>query len=462
MAAIVSRARWAFLLLLPAADKISTPEARARERHRRAAMTAIAAAFAKFVSVGTALISIPLTLHYLGAERYGMWMVMSSLVAVLSFADLGLGNGVLNAVASAYGRDDRLAIQAYVSSGFFALILVAGVIVALFVFAYPFVPWYRLFNVESPLARLESGPALAVFVACFALAVPIGIVQRVQMGLQQGFMASLWQGGGSLLGLVGIIAAIHLEAGLPWLVLAFAGAPLTAGLLNSLFFFGRLRPDIAPRWRTVSRDAITQIARTGLLFFVLQVVVAVAYASDNLIIAQIIGAPAVAQYAVPERMFSLVTMILAMALSPLWPAYGEANSRGDSTWVRRTLKHSLIVSMCTATVLATILVLAGPRLIQLWVGHTINPPFMLLAAFGIWKVIEAGGNATAMFLNGINAMRVQIILAVVMAVSAFSLKLFLIPRVGIAGAVWATVIAYIICMALPLAVYIPRVIRSTK
>src|SRR5689334_22756939 len=100
---------------------MSTPEGRAQERHRRVALSTLASVAAKIISVGTALISVPLALNYLGAERYGMWMTMSSLVAMLSFADFGIGNGVVNAVANAHGRDQIVEIRNYISSGFFVL-----------------------------------------------------------------------------------------------------------------------------------------------------------------------------------------------------------------------------------------------------------------------------------------------------------------------------------------------------
>ena len=77
----------------------ATQEGRAKERHRRIVLSAIASAMAKIISITTALISVPLTLHYLGPERYGMWMTISSLAALLAFADLGIGNGMLNAIA---------------------------------------------------------------------------------------------------------------------------------------------------------------------------------------------------------------------------------------------------------------------------------------------------------------------------------------------------------------------------
>ena len=88
----------------------------AAARERRALVSAMSAAAAKLVNVATLLISVPMTLHYLGPERYGLWMAMSSAVYVLSFADLGIGNALINYVANAYGRDDRPSIREAVST----------------------------------------------------------------------------------------------------------------------------------------------------------------------------------------------------------------------------------------------------------------------------------------------------------------------------------------------------------
>src|ERR1700685_3295376 len=68
---------------------LSTADGRSQDRYRRAFRTTIVSALSKIVTVLTSLISVPLTLHYLGVERYGLWMTISSLIACLSFADLG-------------------------------------------------------------------------------------------------------------------------------------------------------------------------------------------------------------------------------------------------------------------------------------------------------------------------------------------------------------------------------------
>ena len=54
----------------------------------------------------------------------------------------------------------------------------------------------------------------------------------------------------------------------------------------------------------------------------------------------------------PAQMFGLISTVLAMALSPLWPAYGEAIARGDHDWVKQTLYRSIILSVGVAACLS--------------------------------------------------------------------------------------------------------------
>lgn len=438
----------------------SCEQGRAQERYRRLALSASATALAKLITVGTTLITVPLTLHYLGIERYGMWMAMSSVIAMLSFADLGMGNGILTAVAESNGRDDRDAIRRIISSGYLILGLIGALLAAAFFAFYPYCDWGHLFNVHSSQASAEAGPALAVLVAALALNVPLGIVQRVQAGLQQGFSASLWQCLGSLLGLVAVLTAIHGEAALPWLVAGMVGGPLVAASINTIQFFGFARRDLRPAPGDLAADNIGRIARCGFWFLILQIAVSLAYASDNFVIAQVLGAGAVTAYAVPEKMFALITVLVGMALGPLWPAYGEAIARGDGSWVLQTLKRSIAGAVAISALLACALILFGNQIMSIWVGPAVAPPWTLFAVLGVWKVTEAAGSALAMFLNGANLLRLQAVLAATMACAAIVLKFFLVQRLGVAGAVFATTICYAVFVLAPWSFLLPRIARD--
>lgn len=433
--------------------------ARGAERNRRALLTGSVSTLARAVQVGTTLITIPLTLKYLGNERFGLWMTISSVMAMASFADFGVGNGVLNTVAKAFGKDDLEGIRTAVSSGFALLSSIAVLLLLSFFSIFQFINWGNFLGVHSPLARSEAGPALAVFATCFALNISMDVVQRVQLGLQQGYRYSSWQLCGSMAGLIGVLCGIWFRVGLPVLVIAIAGAPVFSTILNAIHFFGFLRPDLRPSLRLVSKDAISQIARLGGLFFVLQVVVGIAFSADNFILARMLGAASVAEYAIPQRMFALVTMLSGMLVAPLWPAYGEAISRGHIEWVRRTLRRSLLIVLGATSAASSFLLLFSHQILHLWVGNRVHPSLFLLLGLAIWTVIGCCGDALAMFMNGGEVIIFQVVVASIFGIGCLVTKVLFVHRFGVSGVPWATISAYLLLSALPCALYVPMFIR---
>ena len=439
---------------------ISTAEGRSKERYRRAGLTALGALAGKGLSFLTILISMPLTLHYLGAERFGMWMTISSALAMLVFVDLGIGNALLNLVSEANGKDVPELANRLVSTAFFAVATISAGLAVLFTLAYPFVAWSRVFNVTSERAIAESGPALAVCAACFFASLPLNIAKRVQLGYQDGVLNDIWSGTGNVAALIGILIVIYLRGGLPWLVLAFSGGPLLATFMNGFLLFGFQRPWLRPKSDNFSRESARRLLGLGSMFFLVQISMCLAFLSDNIIIAHVIDAKAVAQYVVPQRMFGMVAMLIGLLLGPLWPAYGEAIARGDHEWVRRTFRRSLQYAVLVSGAAAVVFVIFGHGIVQLWVGRSINPSLMLLIGFGIWTVMSSAGNAIAMFLNGAGILRFQIGIALLMAIAAVCLKILLAARMGVAGIIWGTDIAYFMAALAPCAWFVPSFLNA--
>lgn len=434
----------------------TTAEGRSDERFRRAGLTATTSAAAKGIALVTTAVSVPLTLNYLGSERFGLWMTLSALVAFLGFTDLGIGNSLLNNVAHAAGRNDRTLIRANVSSGIAMLLAVAVGFALLFAFAYGRVPWAHLFNVTSATATEEAGPAAAVLVGCFLANLPISALPQVRFGLQQGYVNSMFVGIGNIAGLVLLVIATHMQLGLPWLVLAMAGAPVLATLVNG-FALAAQSPWIRPTFRDVDSAVVRTLLRIGLLFLVLQLAAAVAFTSNSLILAAMLGPSAVADYAVVSKLFLIPTLLVGLAVSPLWPAYREAIGRGDLAWVRRTFDRSVRMSLSVAGSTSVLLVLLGLPIIAAWVGtSTIQPSFGLVLAIGMWTTLAAVGNAVAMLLNGAQVMRFQVVIATTMAAANIMLSVALTSQIGVSGVVWGSVVAFTLVELVPVAFYLPR------
>jgi O-antigen/teichoic acid export membrane protein len=428
---------------------VSTPAGRSEERLRRVVLSTGTSVLARVITAFTALISVPLTIHYLGTERYGLWMTVSSVITLLGFADLGMGSGLVNAVAEANGHNDRQVAQQAVSSTFFFLSAIAVLVLTTFFMLYSFISWPRIFNVTSDLAARESGPAMAVFILCFALSLPLGVAQRVQMGYQEGFLSSLWQCAGSVLGLLALLVAVRVNAGLPWLVLALAGAPVLAAGLNWLVEFGKRRMWLMPAIHRFLWSAGKAILSNGLLFFVLSVLYLVGIASDNLIIAQVLGAEAVASYAVTQKLFTALQFFSFVSYA-LWPAFGEALARSDYVWAQRTYNRSLWLGMGMGVATIMPLLLFGQRIITWWAGAAVVPSGMLLVGSAGWFLVSSFGAATSPLLySRATLLRKQVGFHALATFFSLGLKVVFAHLWQASGVIWGGVVGYGIFFVIP-------------
>jgi len=411
-------------------------------------------------SFAVLLLSVPLTLSFLNPVRFGMWMTLASVVALLGATDLGVGNGVLNTIAHAFGQGDRAAARRYLASGLVALTAIATVFGVLFVAAYSIVPWAHLYNVSSdPVAASEAGPATAVFVATFLVGLPLGLVGQVRSAFQEGFVQSAFAGLGNVITLALLLVATWSRASLPILVLAMTAGPIVAAVINLVVLLRRQRRWLTPGWADVSISALRSVMGVGLGFMVLQIAYAVAFSADPLIVAQVIGPAAVADYSVVYRLFSIPAGLAVIAMIPLWPAYREAISRSDIRWVRLTLRRSLLIVLAATVPLAICLMIAGPAVVDVWTHGELTPIFGLYIAFAALTISYAVANVFSIFLNGAQAMRFQICTWVPMAVLNVVASVYLASRIGVAGVAFGSVIAVVALLIIPAAIYVRRLLR---
>ena len=454
-------ARYRRLLRLKPFDT-TTLEGRSAERYRRIAWSTALSMVARFVGMGTGLITVPLVGGYLGAERYGIWLQMSSFVAALGPLDLGIGLGLLTVVSDAFGRDDREAARRAISTAAAMLSMIASLALVAFGILYFVVPWARVFNVDTPIAVSEAGPAAAVLFGAFALGLPLGIVGQVQLAHQSGYISSAWAIVGNLGSFAALLAIIALHGSLPLLVLALTGVGLVAAILNGWFLFRRQRPWLIPRLRDVDLRTARPLLKTGSLFLVLQLTGLVAYSLDNVVIAQIMGASAVQEYAVPTKLFVLAPTLLSYVLVPLWPAYRESMARGDSAWVKRTLRRSVVLAALVNIPSTVFLVIAGTFLLHVWVGSLVHPTMLLLLGLGTWTIMNTLNGPFAMLLNGANIIGFQAGCSILMAIANVTISILLVQRIGVSGAVYGSVISQLFFVLIPELWYVRRLLRRLE
>ena len=161
-----------------------------RERYRRAGMTVTTSYIAKGLTMLMGFVSVPLTVHYLGAERYGVWLTISSLLMWVALTDFGLaGNSLVNVLSEAVGNDDRESARHYAASAFWALVTIALIIGGVFMAAFHSIPWRAIFRVSDATSTQELESTCALVLTLFVINLPLSLLRSLYNAHQDGYLA---------------------------------------------------------------------------------------------------------------------------------------------------------------------------------------------------------------------------------------------------------------------------------
>lgn len=448
-----------------------TEAGRRDERHRLAVLGAGASLVYRAAAALAVILSVRLTLPWLGAERFGVWATFASLVAMLSFLDLGVGNALVNRVAAARARDrsgdDGPSERTVIAAGLVTLVAFACAAAACLSLAAWVVPWHRVFRTEAAGALTDEAQRTAfVFAWLFGLQLIASGVLKILHGQQRMHVAQAVSAVFALISCATLWWASTVRAGVPELLLSVLGVQLLAGLVVLPMLWrstgtvpttgARSKSSMGATRNTSWRDEARALLGAGSLYLVLQIGTMIAWGADSLILASMNGAAMVAVYAVAQRLFQFASQPWSVVNAPLWAAYADAHVRGDRDYVRSTLKRSLRWTFAGAFSLAAMLGAAGPWLVPIWTGNALQVPVSVLVLFAVWCVVESVGNALAMYLNGCGIVRQQVVVVVAFVLLAIPAKIVGAWWGGAAGLLAASLVVYLLAVVLPYATLFRR------
>jgi O-antigen/teichoic acid export membrane protein len=407
---------------------------RGLERYRRAGITASTAFLSKALTIIIGLVSVPLTVHYLGPERYGVWLTISSLLTWMALTDFGIaGNALVNAISGAYGNDNRQMAQEYAASAFWALVGISLIVGGAMGFVFPWIPWRSVFRVSEHVATGELNTACALTILVFALNMPLNIVPSVYSAYQEGFVANLWAIGSNILALVGLIAVTHFRGGLPALILATSGTRIVVTSLNAVYLFaGRYRwlsPTVfAVRWVRVkhlmnlgSKYMLTQLASLGI------------YQSQPFIITQILGPAYVPIFVIAYKIITVPVDLSYIATTPFLSAFSEANARADWRWIRSAFRNVTLACMAIGIPLTLAIAYAGKFLVGWLAGPQLVPDWGVIGWLSIYTLISVVLMTTGQILCGLESVGTFAFSLCITAVAMTGLGILLAHTWGLAG-----------------------------
>lgn len=409
---------------------VNTEEGRAAERYRLAILSIFANVLSKGLSILVMVLSVSLTLPYLGAERFGIWMTIASFSNMLSFLDLGVGNALTNHIAQVAASNNSEKLRRAISGGLGFLLLMGTCMAGGLWIVAEFLPWERLIKMTDLSLVAESRQSAQLFAMLFGFNLFTSGLQRIFAGQQRSFEAHVVAALGSVMAIIGIFFATRYHSSIPVLLVVTLGSQSAAALVLLLILVRRRQFQLSGIFSAISTEKKC-LLNTGFLFFVLQIGTMIGWGADNLIISSFRGVGEVAVFSVVQRLFLFATMPLGMINAPLWGAYADASARGDKIFIRKTLERSMAFTACVSIIAAVCLYFGGPVIVAYWTKSVIVVPISVLAIYAVWSVLSSCADAFAMFMNGCNIIRPQMWGVVSLCLLSIPLKILLISKYGL-------------------------------
>ena len=433
-----------------------------RERYRRAGVTASTSYIAKGLTLLMGFVSVPLTVHYLGAERYGVWLTISSLLLWVALTDFGLaGYALVNVLSEAVGNDDRESAGHYAASAFWALATIALIIGVVFAAAFNFIPWRAVFRVSDATSTQELEWTCALVFALFVINLPLSLLRSIYNAHQDGYLANIWGIGSGVVSLLGLIIVTRLHGGLPQLVIAVSGVPALVLLANAYHAFVRRYPWLAPAPTAVRWICVRRLLTLGSKYMVMQLASLGIYQSQAMIITQTLGPSQVVIFVVAYKVIALPMDLAYMGTVPFVSAFGEAKARRDWSWIKSAYKNATFASVALGVPLAAALALVSKPVIIIWAGPAAVPDYHLVLWLFIYSALGIYFMMAGQLLCGVERLEPLALSLVLCALGCVALGVLFAPWWGLSGVAFAMAISKMVTFW-PLRAYVVRIFRGAS
>jgi O-antigen/teichoic acid export membrane protein len=448
------------VVIAPAPAASEPVDVRARQRDRVLVAAFLSGAGGRLLTPLFGALAVGIATRALGDVRYGVVATLGSLLGLLIFTDLGVGNAFMTRLAAAYGRDSPEDMRRVVSAAWWTMLACGAVVLAGGLAAAVLVPWPRLLGAPG-LPEDQIRAAVVAFAVVVAVSIPATVGQRVLMSLHRGAAANTWAVVAAALTPGAVALTAVLDAPLWAFLLSSVGVPVLVSVVQTAWVLLRSYPHLRPSRRSTDRASMRALIGVGSLYLVLNLASAVAYHADALMVAAIQGAAAAAVFGVVLRVFRMVSGLAVNGSEQLWTVATSALTTGDVAWLRSRFLRVAGLTAVTMGLLGAILVVAGRPLIRLWVGESLVPPLSLLVVAAVWTTYSAVIAQVVFLLNAAEIVRPQVLMAVSMAVVNVALSIQLTRHVGLVGPLVGSLVAHLLCYGVPAVLIARRVLRPT-
>lgn len=409
----------------------------------------------RIIGILLGFVTIPITLNYLGDERFGIWQTMLSMISWATFANFGIANGLRNIVTKMIGNDEESKLKHNISSAYFFVSKISIVIFILLLSIIIIIDTQSVFK-NTIISSKEIKVAFMIVAINFCVNFVIGICNSIAYGIHKSYYVTIQQTVISLGTLVLIyFFNIVTKPSIINVAVIYSFINTLGNIVLSVIVFNdnkRLRPVFNYNKNKVDKKMYS----LGLQFFVVQIAALILASTDNFLVSTLIGSENVTYYSIVNKLFITVNTIYMIILIPLWNSTADAIVKKDYMWISKMIKKLVYLLIPVACVLIFLVVMFD-FIVKIWIGRYVEVDKLLIILMAIYIFLLCFNSIFTNIQNGFGKIKLQIIAMVLAAIVNIPCAFIFVEKfqLDMSGIVLANIVSqFIVFLICPLDVLI--------
>ncbi len=345
-----------------------TPPDSSAQRDRSLRLAVMTSLISKVGTIVLRLVSIPIAVHLLGMELFGVYAAITMAVGLIDMLHIGIGPALTKALSIAIARNDRetektvfgTSILLSIGLTFFAAVAAITLLLK--------VPIPTLFGAE--FASVSDTMFNAALLGLLIIQIDMICIpfEMGRDGYQETRYTNAWGAAGNIVGALTLLIGIWFFPTIEFLLIAVNGSIALAKVCNTCHLLLQ-RPYLFPRLSLFRKALVPSLAKDGIRFSITYILAAaVEYNLMAFLIGRHVGPEAVGVYNVMITVHFSLSGLVGMFTKPYWPALMDAFERKDTLWIIRTSNRLRLGGLGFALCSGIGLITLGPIVLPMWAG----------------------------------------------------------------------------------------------
>ena len=397
-------------------------------------------------NIAVRLFTIPLVINYLGNERFGLVMTISSMSGYIFLLDFGVASALVNKLTSCYTAGERESADKYITAGFVFLGSVSALFGVCLIFAIPLFDWGTILKLQS-VGTEEVNTLLFIALGLFLIQLPLSLVQRVPYAFQRGRLNETYSLVANILSLAGVLLSVLLKLSISFVTLFLISAPAIGGigLMLHLLLRDEVRIVRMP-YRTIV-SLVRECRQAGYDFIVMQSLAVLMTGLQFTLLALYHGAAAVAPYALMFQVLVAVQTPFIALIQPMWTKVAQLTRQKEFYTIRALLRNYFKMALLYSLATSVFFLFMLNPLLAIFLRSQLPLLFDLRLGFAVLAILGLlfGGGVGSVIL-GMNLTRQMAKITFGQFVLFVSVGFLLIPPMGSLGVVVSVCAGYLVAV----------------